>query len=113
MREPYVIAERLLVAMMSVGFKCDVVGGIYKKKPSPHDIDIIVEGNGNNTEIDLLSKCALSIVKDIKDEDRVPIEFYIADVKNYLPLRDALRAHRYQIIRDKMMSGLRFRKFCY
>jgi len=113
MKSPYITAQRLIGALKFAGFKCDIVGGIWKNKPRPHDIDLIVESAGHGAAIDLLSMVALSVIKDIPDKDRVPIEFYLADREYYDKLKEALRAHRYQVIKFKMMSGLKFKKFTY
>lgn len=106
-------ADQLIGALRFSGLKAEIAGGIWKGKPNPHDIDIVVEGSRLGSTIDLLSSCAFSVVKDIPDKERIPIEFYIVERDMFDRLLSALRAHRHEVIKGKMMSGLRFSKFTF
>jgi len=111
-------AQQIIGSLRFAGFRAEIAGGVYKSKPSVHDIDIVVEnarvykGIGGSA-IDLISMCALSAIKDIPDADRVPIEFYITTPEHFDRLLLALRSHRCDVIKGRLMTGLKFRKFTY
>jgi hypothetical protein len=105
-----VIANMIVEALLISDIKAEIGGGIYKGKPEVHDIDIVVKADYPDEEQEVQaigSKFALN-----SDVD-VPIEFYIADSYNYDGLLKAIRAHRHEVIKWRMMKGLKYKKFVF
>jgi tRNA nucleotidyltransferase/poly(A) polymerase len=95
-------ADEIVSVLKEDGIECDIVGGVYKQKDNPHDIDIIINADS------VINVRALPSY----NFDSVPckIEFYIVGKGHYGRLRHVLRSHRIDIIRGRLMKGLKFKK---
>lgn len=109
-------AQLILGACRFAGIKADIAGGVFKGKANPHDIDIVVEASEGQWDSiplrSLLAHCS-GVIGDIKDRTRtIPqtVEFYITTPEHYPRLLDALRSSRWDCIRHRKFSGLRYSK---
>jgi len=103
-------ALELANLLFGMGLKGEVAGSVWKggeRHEWVHDLDIVMR------EADW--EANLNVLKALVNEaeaDKLPlaVEFYIAEDSMYRGVLDALRATHYEVIKGRMMKGLRFRK---
>lgn len=78
----------------------EVAGGVWKGKPSLHDIDVVVERENLQAFFGAVEARKVAC----------PIEIYIPLPGHADKLLTALRATTYQAIKGRLMSGVRFNK---
>lgn len=93
-------ADALVAAWRRSGAIFDDVGGVWKRKPTLHDIDILAHDRN------------LALVEQIvrANKSKVPVEIYHTDITHYQGLLFALRSGTWDMIHGKLMKGLRFGK---
>ena len=92
--------------LFGMGLKGEVAGSVWKggsRHAYVHDLDIVMR------EADWEQN--LNILKSLVNEALpLAIEFYIAEDSMYRGVLEALRATHYEVIKRRLMKGLRFRK---
>jgi hypothetical protein len=93
-------ADQAVGKWLSLGAKFDVAGGIWKRKPVVHDIDLVVKRENLGSVLRVVSA----------NKARVPVEIYIPYDGFEAKLLIALRATTYEAINQRLMAGLRYSK---
>ena len=93
-------ADRYVLEWKLKGAKFEIAGGVWKKKPVLHDIDLVVE-----------TRHLENVAETVKaNKPPVPVELYHTNAVNFPKLLHALRATTYEAISQRLMAGLSFRK---
>ena len=100
---PKTEASEFFSFLKGLGCKGEAAGSLFKpQKQRCSDIDIVIR------ERDWQS--FFCVLMGISGQPPVPVEFYVCEDVFYEPLLSALRASRYEVIRGRLMKGLRFQK---